>query len=159
MKRKIQWVAFALMLSAAVVSCKKAPSDADLLTAAKTAVTAINPDASVDVKGGVAHLSGTFADDATKQAALNALKGVKGIKDVMDMATVAAAPAVNAIDPAVLQKVTDALKDFPTVKANVTNNVLTLTGTVATPDAARKIKQSIDALNIGKYENQVTVTK
>jgi len=158
MKRTIQMAVLALMLSAAVVSCKKAPSDADLLTAAQTAVAAINPDASVEVKDAVAHLSGTFADDATKQAALSALKGVTGIKDVMDMATVAA-PAVNAIDTAVLNKVTDALKDFPTVKADVINDVLTLTGTVASPDAARKIKESIDALNIGKYENKVTVKK
>lgn len=56
---------------------------------------------------------------------------------------------VSAVAPEVVQKVSDALKDFPNVKAEVINNELTITGKV-TPEQARKIKMSIDALKVGK---------
>ena len=156
MKKTIAMAALALMVSFGAVSCKKKVSDADLLTKA-TAVVATNPTASVEVKDGVAHLSGTFATEADKTAAITSLKAIEGVKDVMDMSTVAA-PVVTttAVDPAVVQKVTDALKDFPSVKAEVINGELTLTGNVS-PTQARKIKESIDALKIGKYTNSLTV--
>jgi hyperosmotically inducible protein len=51
---------------------------------------------------------------------LSTLLKSSGIKDVHDMATVAPAAApveVNTVDAAVLQKVNDALKDIPGVKA------------------------------------------
>ena len=72
------------------------------------------------------------------------------------MATVAPAVEVNAVDPAVLAKVQDAVKDFPSVKAEVVNGELTLTGNVS-PQQARKIKESVDALKIGKYTNSLVV--
>lgn len=159
MKKTIKIAALALMVSVAAVSCKKKVSDADLTTKATT-VLAAYPGTSVEVKEGTAHLSGTFADDASKQAAIDALKKVEGVKDVMDMASVTPpAPAVetvSAVAPEVVQKVTDALKDFPGVKAEVVNGVLTLTGN-ASPEQARKIKMSIDALKIGKYDNKLMV--
>lgn len=156
MKKTIQMAALALMVSFAAVSCKKTPTDADLTTKATTAVVAY-PGVKVTVKEGKAHLEGAFADDASKQAAIDALKKVEGVKDVHDMATVTPPVATAvAVDPAVTKKVTDALKDFPGVKAEVVNGTLTLTGN-ASPEQARKIKMSIDALKIGKYENKLTV--
>ena len=62
---------------------------------------------------------------------------------------------VSAVDPAIVQKVNDALKDFPNVNAEVVNNELTITGSV-TPDQARKIKMSIDALKVGKVNYNYT---
>lgn len=56
---------------------------------------------------------------------------------------------VSAVSPEVVQKVNDALKDFPNVKAEVINDELTITGKV-TPEQAREIKMSIDALQVGK---------
>ncbi|PIE50870.1 MAG: hypothetical protein CSA38_01110 [Flavobacteriales bacterium] len=63
---------------------------------------------------------------------------------------------VNAVDAEVLQKVNDALKDFP-VEVKDVDGVLTLTGEVSAQQA-RKIKESIDALKIGKYNNELSVT-
>ncbi|MBU3050211.1 BON domain-containing protein, partial [Chryseobacterium indologenes] len=141
------------------VSCKKKISDADLQTQATTVVTS-NPGASVEVKEGVAHLSGTFADQQSKDATIAKLKAINGVKDVMDMSTIAAAPApvetTSAVDPAVQKKVQDAVKDFPTVKVEVVNGQLTLTGNVSAQQA-RKIKESVDALKIGKYNNNLIV--
>ena len=156
MKKTIKMAALALMVSMAAVSCKKKPNDAELTTKATTAVAAY-PGVKVTVKEGQAHLEGAFADEASKQAAIDALKKVEGVKDVHDMATVAA-PVVTAtaVDPAITKKVSDALKDFPGVKAEVVNGTLTLTGN-ASPEQARKIKMSIDALKIGKYDNKLTV--
>ncbi len=159
MKKTIAMAALAVAVSFGSVSCKKKVSDADLQTQATTVVTS-NPNASVEVKEGVAHLSGTFADPQSKDAMIAKLKAINGIKEVMDMATVAAPPApvetTTAVDPAVQKKVQDAVKDFPSVKVEVVNGELTLTGNVSGLQA-RKIKESIDALKIGKYNNNLVV--
>ncbi|WEK71655.1 MAG: BON domain-containing protein [Candidatus Chryseobacterium colombiense] len=161
MKKTIAMAALAIAVSFGSVSCKKKVSDADLQTQATTIVTS-NPNASVEVKDGVAHLSGTFADEQSKNAMIAQLKTVNGIKDVMDMTKIEApAPAApvattSAVDPAVQKKVQDAVKDFPSVKVEVVNGELTLTGNVSSLQA-RKIKESIDALKIGKYNNNLVV--
>ncbi|PQA95917.1 transporter [Chryseobacterium shigense] len=160
MKKTIAMAALAVAVSFGAVSCKKKVSDADLQTQATTIVTS-NPNASVEVKEGVAHLSGTFADQQSKDAMITQLKAISGVKEVMDMSTVApAAPApvetTSAVDPAVQKKVQDAVKDFPSVKVEVVNGQLTLTGNVSGLQA-RKIKESVDALKIGKYNNNLVV--
>ncbi len=157
MKKTIAMTALALAVSFGAVSCKKKVSDADLKTQATT-VVASNPTASVEVKDGVAHLSGIYASQEEKDAAIASLKAIAGVKDVHDMTTIAAPEpvVVNQVDPAVLQKVQDAVKDFPSVKVEVVNGELTLTGDVV-PAQARKIKESVDALQIGKYNNNLVV--
>jgi len=158
MRKTIKIAALALMVSMTAVSCKKKVSDAELTTNATTAITAY-PGTSVEVKEGQAHLSGVFATEADKLAAIDALKKVEGVKDVHDMATVApmATPVeVNMVDAAVLAKVNTALKDIPGVKAEDMNGMLTLTGTTTAANA-RKVKESVDALKIGKYDNKITV--
>lgn len=155
MKKMIAMATLALTVSFASISCNKKVSDADLQTQATTVVTS-NPNATVEVKDGTAHLSGTFEDQAAKDQMIASLKAIPGIKDVMDMSTVAPAVPVNTVDPANMQKVTDALKDFPSAKAEVVNGELTLTGNVS-PAQAQKIKMSMDGLQIGKYNNNLTV--
>lgn len=159
MKKTIAMAALAVAVSFGAVSCKKKVSDADLQTQATTVVTS-NPNASVEVKEGVAHLSGTFADQSSKDAMIAQLKAIKGVKDVMDMSKVEATPAPvetkSAVDPAVQKKVQDAVKDFPTVKVEVINDELTLTGNVS-KEQAKKIKQSVDALKVGKVKFNYTV--
>lgn len=160
MRKTIKIAALALMVSMTAVSCKKKVSDAELTSQATTTLTAY-PGTSVEVKEGKAHLSGVFATEADKQAAIDALKKVEGVKDVHDMATVApmaTTPAVevNTVDAAVLTKVNTALKDIPGVKAEDVAGTLTLTGTTTSANA-RKVKESVDALKIGKYDNKITV--
>ena len=158
MKKTIAMAALALVVSIGSISCKKKVSDADLQTQATTVVTS-NSNASVEVKEGTAHLSGTFADQASKDNMIASLKAIPGIKDVMDMSTIAApvvVETVSAIDPMVQQKVTDAVKDFPSVKVEVVNGELTLTGNVS-PTQAKQIKMSVDALKAGKVNYNYTV--
>lgn len=162
MKKTIAMAALAVAVSFGAVSCKKKVSDADLQTQATTVVVS-NPNASVEVKEGVAHLSGTFETQEAKDAMIKQLKAINGVKDVMDMATVAPAAAAvapvqttTAVDPMVQQKVQDAVKDIPGVKVEVVNGELTLTGTVSSADA-RKVKESVDALKVGKVNFNYTV--
>jgi len=161
MKKTIAMAALAIAVSLGSVSCKKKVSDADLQKQATTIVTS-TPTATVEVKEGVAHLSGTFPDQASKDAAITQLKAVAGVKDVHDMSTVqaplATTPIENSsmVDPAVQQKVKDAVKDFPSVNVEVVNNELTLTGNVSSVQA-RKIKESVDALKVGKVNFNYTV--
>ncbi|WP_294201409.1 BON domain-containing protein [uncultured Chryseobacterium sp.] len=164
MKKSIAMAALAIAVSFGSVSCKKKVSDADLQTQATTVVVS-NPNASVEVKDGVAHLSGTFETQEAKDAMIKQLKAINGVKEVMDMATVApaaaAAPAIDtqsAVAPEVQQKVKDAVKDIPGVKVEVVNGELTLTGNVSSSDA-RKVKESVDALKLGKVNYNYTVTK
>ena len=152
--------ALALMVSTVDVSCKKKPNDTELATQA-TEIVKANPTASVEVKEGVAHLSGTFATQAEKDAMIASLKAIPGVKDVMDMSSVVPAAVVetaSVVDPAVQQKLADAVKDFKTVKVEVVNGELTLTGDV-TAEQARKIKMSVDALKLGKVNFKYNVKK
>ena len=64
----------------------------------------------------------------------------------------------SVVDPAIQQKLTDAVKDFPAVKVGVENGELTLTGDV-TAEQARKIKMSVDALKLGKVNFKYNVKK
>lgn len=158
MKKTIAMAALALAVSFGSISCKKKVSDAELQTQATTVVTS-NPNATVEVKDGTAHLSGTFADQASKDNMIASLKAIPGIKDVMDMATIAApvvVETVSAVDPVAQQKVTDAVKDFPSVKVEVVNGELTLTGDVSQAQA-RQIKTSVDAVKAGKVNYNYTV--
>lgn len=151
MKKTIAMATLALAVSFGSISCKKKVTDAELQTQATTVVTS-NPNASVEVKEGTAHLSGTFADQASKDSMIASLKAIPGVKDVMDMSTIAApvvVDTVSAVDPMVQQKVTDAVKDFPSVNVEVVNGELTLTGNVSQAQA-RQIKMSVDALQAGK---------
>ncbi|WP_294286828.1 BON domain-containing protein [uncultured Chryseobacterium sp.] len=164
MKKSIAMAALAIAVSFGSVSCKKKVSDADLQTQATTIVVS-NPNASVEVKDGVAHLSGTFETQEAKDAMIKQLKAINGVKEVMDMATVApaatAAPAIetqSAVNPEVQQKVQDAVKDIPGVKVEVVDGELTLTGNISSSDA-RKVKESVDALKVGKVNYNYTVTK
>lgn len=161
MKKTIKITALALLFSVAAFSCKKNVSDAELTTQSTTVVAAY-PGTSVEVKEGVAHLSGTFASQGDKDAAIAAIKNIKGVRDVMDMASVEAANSVmetiTAIDQETQQKVADAIKDFPSVKMDVVNGELTLTGEV-TAEQARKIKMSVDALKVGKVNYNYNVKK
>ncbi|MBA5246302.1 BON domain-containing protein [Marnyiella aurantia] len=157
MKKMFAMATLALAISFGSVACKEKVSDAELTTQATTVVTS-NPGATVEVKDGTAHLSGTFPDEASRDAMISQLKAIPGIKDVMDMTRIEApvVETVSAVDPAVQQKVQDAVKDFPSVKVEVVNGELTLTGDVS-PAQARKIKESVDALQAGKVNYNYNV--
>ncbi len=153
----ISMLALVLVLAVSVTSCK--PKDADIQKAVQTAIAA-NPDAAAvvaTVEKGVVTLTGDVKDDATS-AAVNALTaGVKDVKSVVNnLNVVPPVPVVSAEDTALLAGLGDALKDNPTVKFDVKDGVVTLTGEVKKADLP-KIMQKVTALKPLKIDQQLTV--
>jgi len=68
------------------------------------------------------------------------------------------APVVISPDDSLKTSVTAALKDFPTLTADVKDGVVTLTGEVQR-SALPKVMQALSALHPKKIENKATVKK
>ena len=142
-------------LAIALPSCK---SQEKKDAAAKATIEAtLNPGATVDVKDGVATLNGTFPDDATKMAAVEAAKKVADVKSVVDNSTVPApAPVVISPDQALTTSVNEVIAKYPGVTAQVMNGVVTLTGTTNRADL-QNLMQALNELHPAKVENKLTI--
>jgi len=113
------------------------------------------------VSDGVATLTGEVKDDMCKNTAETTAKDVKGVKSVVNNLTVTPPPpppaaATVSSDTALSQGVTDATKDFPTVKATVNNGEITLTGSIKRKDLTT-LMQSLNSLHPAKINNQLTI--
>jgi hyperosmotically inducible periplasmic protein len=114
-------MAAALMLAVAFTSCK--PKDADVKASIETALKAdpMAATTTVDVKDGVATISGVCKDEACKAGCEKLVAGVKGVKSVVNNCTVAPPPPpppasmTTTLDAATQQKVKDGLKDMTTL--------------------------------------------
>lgn len=149
--------AVAAALGLALAACGR--KDADIKTDADKAVAGM-PGVTVEVANGVATISGQFADSAAKAAGESAVKGVKGVKSIVDNATVTPPPAPVVISPddSLKTSVSAALKDFPTLTADVKDGVVTLTGEVQR-SALPKVMQALSALHPKKIQNKATVKR
>jgi osmotically-inducible protein OsmY len=159
-------IKFLTVLSLAVVLLLGAcggKSDADLKTASETALKgeATTSGVTVDVKDGVATISGEVADEAAKTKAAELAK-VDGVKSVTNNVTVKVAPpppAASAEDGPLKTKVEEALKKkkgCETASVEVKDGVATLRGEVA------KMAECVMAANEAKpkkVENQLTEKK
>jgi hypothetical protein len=136
-------------------SCKSKPKDADIKAAVEAALKA-DPMAMgtmVDVKDGVATISGECMDDMCKAHCGELVAGIKGVKSVVNNCTVAPAPApvVNADDATLTSGLADALKDMPGVKGTMTDGKIVLTGEIAKAKWAM-LKQTLDKLKPKGYD-------
>ena len=154
-------IATAIVATAAFTSCK--PKDADLKAAVEKKIASL-PEMSgttVDVKDGVATLTGVCKDEACKQMCEKEVSAIKGVKSVVNNCTVAPpppppAPVVVNADDQLMKGVTDAVKDFPTVKTSVKDGVITLTGTIK-KEGLQKLMPALQSLKPKKVENKLTV--
>ena len=148
-------LAFVIMgtLSFSLTSCKTEPKDSDLVTKAK----AVLPEGvNIDVKKGVATLSGEYNDDNAKQSTENAVKAIPGIKSVEDNATIketASSVEVSA-DSVLKSKVNDVLKGYTGVTADVNDGIVTLNGELNRSELPR-LMQAINALQPKKIEQKL----
>ena len=136
-----------------MVSCK--PKDSELQKSA-TEVLSIAPGVTVEVKEGVATLSGTVSDPAIAAAAAEATAKVKGIKSVTNNVSVAApapveAPVVISADDALTTAVNDIIKDFPGASAVVKDGIITMSGTLSAAKW-KTLKMALDALSPKKVD-------
>jgi hyperosmotically inducible periplasmic protein len=135
-------------------SCKSTPKDADVKALAETALKSepMSAGMMVDVKDGVATLSGECKDEMCKAKCGEIVKGVKGVKSVVNNCTIKPAEVMQeqpivpeANVDALTTAVTDAIKDFPGVIATVKDQVVTLSGEIA-KDKVQKLMMGLNAL-------------
>ena len=140
-----------------------APKDADIRSEIEKKLKS-NPAtaaAAVTVIEGVATLSGELADENAKAEAAKLITGIKGVKSVVNNVTltppppVFIPPVITADDP-LMQSVKDATKDYPGVKAEVKDGVITLTGDI-TKASLPKLMMTLNGLNARKIDNKLTI--
>ncbi len=143
------------LISSTTPGCKSKVKDADVKTAVETALQA-NPETAglmVDVKDGVATVSGEAKDEAAKTKAAELVTAVKGVKSVQNNVAVAPPPPpvqITADDP-LTTAVKDATKDFPTVTATVKDGVISVSGELKS-DSWKKLKMALDGLKPKKVD-------
>ena len=150
MKRslKLSLVLVASLLVLGITSCKKKLKDADIQSAIEKVLTA---DADmkrtmVTVKDGVVTLSGVCKDEACKTKCEEAVKKIEGVSSIVNNCTVAPAEVVvPPVADALGQAIADAVKDFPGVKTQLTDGVLTLTGEIEKA-SLQKLMMGLNAL-------------
>ena len=149
--RSLLLIAAVALMSSSIPACKSKVKDADIDTAAEAAL-ASNPDLkglSVDVKDGVATITGEVKDATAQAAAQSAVAAVKGVKSVQNNVTVASptatAPVTITPDDPLAAGVKDATKDFPSVTATVNEGVIAVSGELKADDW-KKLKMSLDGL-------------
>jgi len=142
-----------------ITSCKGKPKDADITAAIQQKIT--TPGVSVSVKDGVATLTGEVKSESDKASAETEAKAVEGVKSVVNNITIAApppppAPVIISADDALTKGINDLLKDYSTVKADVKDGVVTLTGDIK-KTALPKLMMALHALKPKKVENKLTI--
>jgi hyperosmotically inducible periplasmic protein len=149
----------AVALISTSTGCKKKPKDADIKAAVETALKA-DPSAAttmVDVKEGVATISGECKDDACKANCEKMVAAVKGVKSVVNNCTVMPPVVINP-DDVLSKKLTDALASFPGVTGTVKEGAIMLGGEIKKADLA-KLMMALNALNPKKVDNTGLVKK
>ncbi|MEO7393382.1 MAG: BON domain-containing protein [Chitinophagaceae bacterium] len=143
-------------------SCKTKEKDADIKAAVENALRAdpMSAGTIVDVKDGVATITGECKDDMCKASCEKIVAGVKGVKSVVNNCMIAppAAPVEITADDALSKSVGDAIKDYPGVMANVKDGVITLTGEIA-KNRLQNLMMSLQALNPKKIDSAGLIKK
>lgn len=116
---------------------------------------------SATVKDGVVTLTGESKTDSSKSAVESDLAKLKGVKQVVNNITVAPpppppAPVAISADDQLTKMVADVTKDYPGVKAEVKDGVITLTGKIRRANL-QKLMTSLHALKPKKIDNQLKI--
>ena len=162
MKKTFLQLGVLLTLSSGVffTSCNNQPKDSkiqsDFADKAKTnpqlaAITA-------SVNDGVLTLTGQCPDVNCSSSAEQAAHDIKGVKSVVNNITVApaTAPVVVADDATLKNSVSDVVKKYKDVTADVQNGEVTLRGSIKRDDL-QKLMMDLNALQPKKVNNQLTV--
>jgi hyperosmotically inducible periplasmic protein len=152
-------MAVAIIATISFVSCK--PKDADIKAKIEEAIKAdaMMTGTTVDVKDGVATISGVCKDDACKAMCEKTIGAIKGVKSVVNNCTVTPAVAPPAsltttLNAATMQKVKDGLKDLKGITVNFDGDKAVLSGDVTKADrmkimqmlASAKVKSDVSKL-------------
>ena len=157
---KVKSVLVMLFVGFLFVAC--GPKDADIQKEIASKMVDM-PGMQVDVKDGVATISGNCKDDACKASCESIAKGVKGVKSVVNNCVVVPPPAETMAAPVEINSdailntsVATALTAYKGVTASVKDGVVTLTGDIKR-DQLPALIQTIQELKPKKVENKLTI--
>lgn len=148
-------VSAVVLISSTTPGCKSKVNDADVKTSVEAALQA-NPQTAglmVDVKDGVATVSGEAKDETAKATATELAAAVKGVKSVENNVSIAPPPPpvqITADDP-LTTAVKDATKDYPGVTATVNDGVIAVSGELKSA-SWKKLKMTLDGLRPKKVD-------
>ncbi len=118
--------------SISITACK--PKDADIQKSVTETLAGINiTQLNVGVNKGIVTVSGQAADENTRTSWVEAVKKLKGVKEIINNLAVAAPVIITADDP-LSAAVTELLKAFSTVKGEVAEGVVNLSGSIKRDD-------------------------
>ena len=156
LKQLSAWCIVAVLSFGTFTACKSKNNDQDIQASVSEKLPV---GITATVQEGVVTLSGACPDANCKTTAEQAAKDVKGVKSVtnnISVSVVGNAPVEIATDDALTNSVNAAISEYPTVKANVANGVVTLTGSINRCEL-QELMQKVQALNPQRVENQLTV--
>lgn len=157
MKKLLTSVSLLAFLTIAISfsACKGKLKDADIKTAVEAALKAdpMTDGSMVEVKDGIATLTGECKDEMCKNLCAEIVGKVKGVKSVVNNCTVAApvAPVINPDDEVLTKALTDALKDHPGLSFSLKEGKIALMGEITKAKWAM-LKQTLDKLKSKGYE-------
>ncbi len=156
-------MAVIVMVTLAFVSC--GPKDADIKAKIEAALKAdpMMTSTVIDVKDGIATISGECKDDACKGMCEKTVAAIKGVKSVVNNCTItppppppptAPASITTVLDEATQQKVKDGLKDIKGVTVSFEGEQAILSGEITKTDrmkvmqmlASAKVKSDVSKL-------------
>lgn len=144
------WIVL-ILLPVAMSSCKsQAVKDAEARTKIESQLA---PGAMVEVENGVATLSGTFPDEASRSRARVIAGKVPGVKTVIDQSKIPPSVTVSP-DRELTDAVREAVAIYPGVLARVEEGVITLTGAINRAELP-DLMQTLNALSPQKIDNQL----
>ncbi len=161
--KKILFMAIAAFsLIAFAASCKKKVSDEDATKAAQEALTKAGMTTMVNVKEGVATITGECKDAKCQEDCKAAVTGVAGVKSVDVKCTITPAPVpasttVNvSLDTKVQQKITDGIKDIKGATVTFEGKKAIFAGTFTTAQSTT-LKQICGSVGVGADMTKATI--
>lgn len=156
LKKITSWILIVMFSVGTFTACKGKNNDQDIQASVSEKLPI---GITATVQEGVVTLSGSCPDANCKTTAEQTAKDVKGVKSVtnnISVSVVGNAPVEIATDDALTSSVNSAISAYPTVKANVANGVVTLTGSINRSEL-QELMQKVQALNPQRVENQLIV--
>lgn len=141
------------------LACKQGPSDSQIQQEATNKISASAPGVSVTVKDGVATLTGSCPDESCRNVSESAAKGIKGVKQVINNITVnpPVSQQVEITPDARLKSSVDSLvSSYKSVKAEVDNGTVTLTGEIKRSQLT-PLMQSVNELKPKRVVNNLEI--
>ncbi|WP_430614180.1 BON domain-containing protein [Flavobacterium sp. JP2137] len=150
-----------LVVAALATSCK---SSTEKDAAAKATIEkTLDPGVSVSVKDGVATISGSFTDEATREKTLKDIKATAGIKSIDDQSTLMQAPEIPSAEAVSIHAdhqlnsdLKTILSAYPSVQATVNEGIVTLTGSIER-NSLSPLMQAVNAAHPKKVENKLQI--